>query len=170
MEIRLAQMSDLTQLKSVFTEITAEMTRVCGKIWNDYYPCELFEDDIKRKEIYVLTDNEVIAGAVVLCETNPAEEYIKWEKQDARVFYVERLGVNVNYQRKGIAVRLLDFASEKAREINAEYLRLFVVDRNYPAIRLYEKYGFKKGSGIYEEYIDEGIIYNEYGMEKRLED
>lgn len=170
MEIRLTQMSDLTQLKSVFRDITEEMTRVCGKIWNDYYPCELFEDDIKRNEIYVLMDNDIVAAAIVLCRTNPAEEYIEWEKADCPVLYVERLGVNVNYQHRGIAQKMLGFAESVAREINAEYLRLFVVDRNFPAIRLYEKCGFKKGGGIYEEYIDEGIIYNEYGMEKRMEE
>lgn len=168
MDIRKAQMSDLVQLKAVFTAITEEMTRVCGKIWNDYYPCELFEDDIKREEIYVMMDDTVIAGAIVLCETNPAEEFIKWEDQKAKVFYVERLGVNVNYQRKCIASTLLDFASEQARKINASYLRLFVVDRNFPAIELYKKYGFIFGEGIYEEPIDEGIIYKEYGMEKRI--
>ena len=57
MNIRKAQMSDLVQLKAVFTAITEEMTRVCGKIWNNYYPCELFEDDIKREEIYALDDD-----------------------------------------------------------------------------------------------------------------
>ncbi|MBQ8841197.1 MAG: GNAT family N-acetyltransferase, partial [Ruminiclostridium sp.] len=73
MELRKAEISDLIQLKSVFTEIVEEMTCSCnGRIWNDYYPCELFEDDIKRNELYVLTDNDIIVSAFVLCGTNEA--------------------------------------------------------------------------------------------------
>ena len=39
--------------------------------------------------------------------------------------------------------------------MGAEYLRLFVVDENYPAINLYKKTGFEKVDGIYDEVIKE---------------
>jgi ribosomal protein S18 acetylase RimI-like enzyme len=52
-----------------------------------------------------------------------------------------------------------------AKEKSAEYLRLFVVDRNEPAIRLYRKNGWNLAGGIYEEVIDEGLVLREYGFE-----
>lgn len=47
----------------------------------------------------------------------------------------------------------------------AEYLRLFVVDINQPAIKLYMKNGFKRANGIYDEQIDEEIVLHEFGFE-----
>ena len=38
---------------------------------------------------------------------------------------------------------MLNKAIELSREMGAEYLRLFVVDENYPAINLYKKTGFE---------------------------
>lgn len=55
-----------------------------------------------------------------------------------------------------------------SREMGAEYLRLFVVDINKPAINLYRKNGFKKAGGIYEEFIDDGFVLHEYGYEMKI--
>lgn len=168
MELRKAEMSDLIQLKAVFTEIVEEMTRSCnGRIWNDYYPCELFEDDIKRNELYVLTDNDIIVSAFVLCGTNEAENYIEWEDKNAKVLYIDRFGVNVNYQHQGIAGKMLQLASDIGRENGAEYLRLFVVDRNLPAVNLYIKNGFNRKVGIYKEDIGYEVL-TEFGFEKKI--
>ena len=50
---------------------------------------------------------------------------------------------------------------------NAEYLRLFVVDINEPAVHLYRENGFAQAEGIYEEKFDDFVL-REYGFEKRL--
>ena len=49
--------------------------------------------------------------------------------------------------------------------ILVEYLRLFVVDINKPAINLYIKNGFQKADGIYDEIIGGDIILHELGFE-----
>ena len=56
MIFRLAEISDLPQIKSVFKVITENMNRKNGQIWDDFYPCEFFEDDILNKRLYVLMD------------------------------------------------------------------------------------------------------------------
>lgn len=50
---------------------------------------------------------------------------------------------------------------------NEEYLRLFVVDINEPAVNLYHKNGFAQVEGTYEEKFDDFVL-REYGFEKRL--
>ncbi len=55
-----------------------------------------------------------------------------------------------------------------ATEKNAEYLRLFVIDFNIPAINLYEKFGFKQVKGVYKEVIDETLSFDEFGYEIKL--
>lgn len=82
--------------------------------------------------------------------------------------HIDRLGVNVNHLRKGIGSIVLNKAIELSREINVEYLRLFVVDENYPAINLYKKVGFKKVDGIYDEVIDDDLVLHELGFEIKI--
>lgn len=47
MEFSLALMQDLDQLKSIYKEIIKNMNENGIQIWDDIYPCEFFEDDIK---------------------------------------------------------------------------------------------------------------------------
>lgn len=42
----------------------------------------------------------------------------------------------------------------------------FVVDINKPALDLYEKCGFKRAGGIYQERIAPDLVFQEYGLEK----
>jgi ribosomal protein S18 acetylase RimI-like enzyme len=90
---------------------------------------------------------------------------VNWKYNAGKALYIDRLGVNVNYSRKGIGSYMLTKAREKAKNLGAEYLRLFVVDINEPAICLYTKNGFTKASGVYDEVIDEELVLHEYGYE-----
>ena len=63
---------------------------------------------------------------------------------------------------------MLDKAKEIAQTFGAEYLRLFVVDINIPAIQLYLKNGFVKADGVYDEVFDDGYVLHEYGYEIKL--
>ena len=78
-------------------------------------------------------------SAFVLCKTTTGENAVKWNENHAEAFYIDRLGVNVKYLKKGIGGLMLDKAKEVAKTFGAEYLRLFVVDVNIPATQLYEK-------------------------------
>lgn len=59
-------------------------------------------------------------------------------------------------------------AKKVAKDLKAEYLRLFVVDINKPAINFYEKNGFVKASGVYYEVFDDGFELCEIGYEIKL--
>jgi ribosomal protein S18 acetylase RimI-like enzyme len=90
---------------------------------------------------------------------------VNWKDNAGKALYIDRLGVNVNYSRKGIGSYMLTKAREKAKTLGAEYLRLFVVDINKPAICLYIKNGFTKAMGVYEEIIGDDLVFHEYGYE-----
>ena len=68
----------------------------------------------------------------------------------------------------GIGSSMITKAKEIARTLGAEYLRLFVVDINEPAIRLYEKNYFFKVKGIYNEVFDDGFVLHEFGYETKV--
>lgn len=165
MNLRLANMDDLPQLKGVYRNIIDAMNQNNIQIWDEIYPCEFFADDIKNNRLYVLMEKDEIVSAFALCGTNAGENHIKWENKQAQVLYIDRLGVNVNYLRKGIGGIILHRAIALAREKDAAYLRLFVVDSNEPAINLYRKSGFQQADGIYDEVIDDSLVLHELGFE-----
>ncbi len=139
MEFRLARIEDLKQLKITYKEIIKNMNKNNIQIWDDIYPCEFFEDDINNKRLYVIANDEEIISAFALCDNNAGEAYVEWSERSAKAMYIDRLGVNVEYSKKGIGQQMLNKAKEISKSLGAEYLRLFVVDINKPAIRLYQK-------------------------------
>lgn len=165
MNLRLANINDLPQLKDVFEKIIHNMNKNNIQIWDEIYPCEFFSDDIENNRLYVLVEDNEIVSAFALCDSNEGEDFVKWESKYDKALYIDRFGVNVNYARKGIGSIALKGAIELARDKGAKYLRLFVVDINKPAINLYIKNGFKKADGIYDEIIDDNLILHEFGYE-----
>lgn len=168
MEFRLARIEDLKQLKIMYKEIIKNMNKNNIQIWDDIYPCEFFEDDINNKRLYVMADDEEIISAFALCDNNAGETYVEWSEKSAKAMYIDRLGVNVEYSKKGIGQQMLNKAKEISKSLGAEYLRLFVVDINKPAIRLYQKNGFTKADGVYDEVFDDGYVLREIGYEIKL--
>lgn len=170
MEFRLAVTDDLPQIKAVYTKIIERMDQSGIRIWDEIYPCEFFQEDIASKRLYVMTEKQDILAAFALCEQNVGEKHVKWTDGQGKALYLDRIGVNTAYLRRGIGSAMLSHAVALARNMGAKFLRLFVVDINRPAIDLYEKNGFQRAEGVYDEVIDEDLVLHEYGFEKWIED
>lgn len=168
MKFRLAILDDLAELKKMYRQIVKNMNKNNIQIWDDIYPCEFFEDDIKNNQMYVLIHKNEIISAFVLCETNAGEKAVKWNNDLHKALYLDRLGVNIKYGNKGIGTLMLAKAREIAKLKGFDYLRLFVVDINIPAIQLYEKNGFMRAKGIYDEVVDDDFVLHEYGYEIKV--
>lgn len=166
MNLRLANLSDLSKLKAVYRNIINNMNRNNIPIWDEIYPCQFFSKDIKNNRLYLLVEEEDnIVAAFVLCESNAGESCMKWGNANGKALYLDRFGVNIDYSRRGIGSIMLKHAITLTKQKNAKYLRLFVVDINKPAINLYLKNGFRQVDGIYEERIDANLTLREYGFE-----
>ena len=57
MDFRLAVMQDLAQLKDMYKQIVKNMDANGIQIWDDIYPCDFFEEDIKNNRLYILLNN-----------------------------------------------------------------------------------------------------------------
>lgn len=166
MNLRLANIRDLSNLKAVYGNIIDNMNRNNIQIWNEIYPYQCFKEDIENNRLYLLVeDDDIIAAAFALCESNAGESSVQWENPNDKALYLDRLGVNVDYLRRGIGSIVLKYAITLTKQKNAKYLRLFVVDINKPAINLYLKNGFRQVDGIYEERIHADLTLREYGFE-----
>ena len=168
MEIILAKLEDLSQIKEMYTKIIENMYENNIKIWNEYYPNEEFESDIKHQNLYLLKNAGEILGAFAIYEFNNSFEGVEWEKPNEKAYQLNRLGVNIKYLHQGIGKKLITEARKIAEDNNASFLRLLVSDINTPAINLYFNCGFKKVPGVYKEVIDDDFSLNEYGFEMLL--
>ncbi len=168
MDFRLAVTQDLPQLKSVYKDIIQNMNKNQIQIWDNIYPCEFFEEDINSNRLYILLNNNDIVSAFALCDTNSGEKSVRWQNNQSKALYLDRFGVNMNYLRIGTGSFMLEKAKETAKNSGAEYLRLFVVDINKPAINLYFKNGFIRVNGVYDEVINNDLVLHEYGFETVL--
>ena len=168
MEFRLAEAFELEEIKAMFSDLVMVMKQNGVDIWDEVYPVEFFKDDIAARRLYILKDSAGIACAFVLCGHNQGEGEVDWDDPGAKALYIDRLGVAPERSRQGIGGLALEKAKEEAAARGCVYLRLFVVDINEPAIRLYEKSGFKRADGIYQEIIDQDLTLNEYGYEIKI--
>lgn len=165
MNFRLANIYDLPKLQVVYGKIIDNMNKNNIQIWDEIYPCEFFADDIKNNCLYILLEDKEIVSAFTLCDSNAGAECVKWKNEQKKALYIDRFGVNINYLRKGFGGIMLQKAKMLAAEQGFEYLRLFVVDTNKPAINLYIKNGFQKADGIYDEIIADDLVLHELGFE-----
>jgi len=165
-DLRTANINDLPKLKAMYRKIINNMKQNNISIWDEIYPCEFFSDDIQNNRLYILIENhDDIVAAFALCESNNGESYVDWKSTTGKALYLDRFGVNVDYSRRGIGSIMLEHAITLTKQKDANYLRLFVVDINKPAIDLYLKNGFRRVDGIYEERVDDDLILREYGFE-----
>lgn len=170
MKVRLANKQDLPILEQMFNRIVAEMNKNNIYIWNEYYPFEEFENDIEQSRLYLLVDDSNICAAFALFDSITGAECFKWVSDNTKAIYIGRLGVNVDYLRKGIGTRVIDEAITLAKQRRGEYLRLTVVKENIPAINLYLKNGFNQVDGVYNEYSESlGKTIKEIGFELKLQ-
>lgn len=168
MDFRQAALADLDQLKFMYREIIQNMNENQIQIWDDIYPCEFLEDDIRNNRLWVMWEHTNPVSAFALCDGNSGENHVNWKDCRGKALYLDRLAVNVDYIKTGIGGRMLTKAKATAKSLGAAYLRLFVVDINKPAIGLYEKHGFVRAAGVYDMVIDEKLTLREYGYEIKL--
>ncbi len=169
MEFRLANREDLPEIEEMYRQIVRHMQETGVGIWDEVYPSVCFPDDIEQKQLYLLTQEGKILSACALSMSDPKAGSIRWENPEAKAIYLSRLGVRTGCLRQGVGGCMLEYAKAVAREKQAGYLRLFVVDRNAPALRFYEKQGFWQRGGVHEERLaDTGEVLREYGWEVEI--
>lgn len=119
--------------------------------WNEHYPSkEAFEKDIARKELYVLEIDNELVGMIVI-STFMDEEYfpIKWLTPNQNNNYIHRLAVHPDFQGKGYAQQLMDFAENDTKEKGFASVRLDTFSQNKRNQKFYETRGYQKLGDIF---------------------
>ena len=167
-DVRLANSSDLPMIREFYKEIISYLNSKNIQIWDDVYPARCFEEDVASKRFYLCFEKKALACAFVLLESCKGEGAVVWESNGAKSLYLYRLAVRTDLLRSGLGTRAMRIAEDISREKGAQYLRLFVVDFNTPALKMYEKCGYKRAQGEYVDVFDGGVCLTEYGYEIKL--
>ncbi len=167
MEFRMAAAAELPELNSMFKTLVKDMDAKGINIWDEVYPCCCFDEDIREGRLYVLSDDKALVAAISICDSIEGEKSIEWSEPETKAVYLCRFGVKIQYQRMGIGELMMKHII-KLSKARAEYLRFIVADINAPAIRLYERLGFKRATGIHILNLEDGRTLYGYGYEMKL--
>ena len=149
--IRIATIKDIDTILDITKQCAKYMIDKGIFQWNEHYPNRLaFENDVKRKELYVLEIEDDIIACIVV-STFMDEEYvpINWLTPNNNNIYIHRLAVNPAQQGNGYAQKLMDFAEKWAKENNYISVRLDTFSQNFRNQRFYEQRNYQRLGDIY---------------------
>ncbi|MGB6150925.1 MAG: GNAT family N-acetyltransferase [Pricia sp.] len=149
--IRRAKITEIPDILTITRACAADMIKKKIYQWNDHYPSkEAFENDIKRAELYVLEVDESIIGTIVISE-HMDEEYaqVEWLTRNKDNVYIHRLSVHPNFQGKGFARQLMNFAENQAHEKGCVSVRLDTFSQNPRNQKFYEARGYIRLGDIF---------------------
>jgi ribosomal protein S18 acetylase RimI-like enzyme len=149
--IRLAVKREINEILKVTAACNLFMRANGIFQWTENYPSKkAFETDILRNELYVLTKDAEIIGCITVSSVID-DEYkpVKWLTKTSKHKYVHRLAVHPNYQGKGYAKKLMDFAEALAKEDSCISVRLDTFGKNRRNQKFYEARGYQRLEPIF---------------------
>jgi len=151
MVIKKASKQDLDQLFSVVKSCAKNLIEQGIFQWSENYPTkEILSSDIAFKQIWKIENETGIVGSIVLTEIeDPEYESVKWLTKNQKNLYIHRLAIHPDFQGKGFAQKLMDFAEKFAMENNYDSVRLDTFSKNKKNQKFYEKRNYIKLESIY---------------------
>ncbi len=149
--IRQAKILEIPEILNVCRACARHMIQNGIYQWNDSYPSkEALEKDVTRKELYVLVDYTKILGCISISTLMDYEyESVKWLTPNVNNVYIHRLAVHPDFQGKGYARQLMDFAEARARRHHFVSIRLDTFSKNEGNQRFYANRGYHKLGSIF---------------------
>lgn len=169
MDIRVAMPDEYKKVINFYYEMIDKMqssefhpTWKMGVYPTDDYLKEL----VLSGQLFLCLDGERIIGAMVINhDCNESYSKMSWEVDAAadEVTIIHLLCVLPEYGGRGLGKKMLSFAMAHAAEKNQKAIRLDVMEKNLPAIKLYDSMGFRRLETVCMFYESTGwtnfIIY-----------
>lgn len=109
--------------------------------WNDSYPgMGEIEADIETNNLYVLTHESKIVGAISIVPKNELDAFDCWTCKEGKE--IARVVIDEEYQGNGLSYEMLEKLILILCEKGCVSVRLSVVKTNLPAYKTYIKAGF----------------------------
>jgi len=149
--IRKAKKKEIQQILTITRACAQQMKSQNIYQWNENYPSlDAFNKDLKSNELFVIISEEIIVGCITITPKIDKEYLpIKWLTPNNSNLYIHRLAILPDYQGKGFAQLLMDFAENFALENNYSSIRLDTFSQNIRNQKIYEKRGYEKLGEIF---------------------
>lgn len=164
LEIKKGAMKNLDELEKLYDDLNDALSEgINYPGWKKgIYPIR--EDALKGLEngdLFIAEFEGKIVGSIILShEPEGGYENVQWhiDAEYDDIFVIRTFVVHPDYFKNNVGYSLMKFAEEEARRCNIKSIRLDVYENNMPAIKLYEKMGYK-----YLDSIDLGL--GQYGLD-----
>lgn len=156
--IELGTVNDIDELEKLYNDLNdhlAKGTNYPGWIKGIYPIRQNAVDGISNSNLYVARMDGQIVGSIILNhEPEPAYYNVKWalDYDYSEVFVIHTFAIHPDFLKCGVGKALMDFSVEQIIKSNIKSIRLDVYEKNIPAIKLYEQYGFN-----YVDTVDLGL-------------
>lgn len=149
MPIRLARISELDQLQSLFQRCAVHMIDNGIHQWDENYPViSNIENDILNRHVFNFYLDDLIAGTITINnQESPEYSSINWNYESYQV--VHRLAVAPEFQGQGIARKLMDFAESRCRDQGYQSIRLDTFTANPRNMKFYQNRNYSLVGHVY---------------------
>ncbi|MBQ8280974.1 MAG: GNAT family N-acetyltransferase [Lachnospiraceae bacterium] len=149
MEIKLCTEKDIQAVGRFYDVVVKHLTETIN------YPKWTYKEYPSEKSVRAMTEagcqfmcieNDEVVGAFVFNDDpQGAYENADWSRELLKGEYMvcHALATSVSCRGKGVGGKMIEFCIEYAESRGYKAIRLDVVPDNYPAKKLYEKYGFE---------------------------
>ncbi len=142
---RIAVIDDLSRVMEIIEDGRALLKEEGNGQWQDGYPTqEDLKNDILNKQLYVVLDQEKIAGVMAITGYEEPYHHLyegKW-LSDYDYLVMHRIAVGKEYRGHGYGKALFDVFELVAKSRNIHSLRVDTHINNHLMIHLMEKAGF----------------------------
>ena len=144
MNYRLGTTDDLTEICNMVEAAKILMAEQGIEQWDDLYPVfEDFEQDVKKKTLYLALMDDLLAGIYVISE-DCDDEYFKCDWENKRPCIIHRFCISPSFQNNGVGKEVLNHIEKQLIGSGYDSVRLDEFTQNPYALRLYEKNGYVK--------------------------
>ncbi len=151
MEVRKAKIEEAEEILKIYKSLIGYE----GCLWDEYYPnIEIVNNDIKNETLYVaLIGNEIVGAAQAgIDEELFNMEFFSKGKKNPRD--LSRVAVKKEYQKQGIARKIIAYIEDELRKEGVDYMYLTVGKTNIKAYNLYKSIGYETKGEMVKFDID----------------
>ena len=146
MEIIRAGEQDLEELLGFYRRMADSMEEngIRHWHWGEYPREELIREDVRSGNMYILrTDGSITAAVSILFGQEKEYEGLPWTGGSHPGSF-RRLAVHPSMQRAGMGGLVLDDVQQLLRQNGCDCVRCDTAEGNLPAVRFYERMGFRR--------------------------
>ncbi len=141
----------LNNVVELFKAHQAELDEnICFQSFEKELENPLYKYAAPEGALFIALVNNEVAGCIAL-------QFLPDENQQ-RICEMKRMYVKPEFRKLKLGVGLVEKLIDKAKELKYEVMKLDTLEKLQPAIKLYEKFGFKITGAYYKNPL-KGVVY-----------